>query len=146
MFGVLAGQRQKPSWCLHVEDEAFHARFLGRAHDLVGVEIRRIEHLFVFVAVAPFLVRESVHGEVQEAIKLHLVPAQLTLGGHRAVRGGRLGISGAGPGNKASKRRHCEKAEERCLFHAYGTLFYASNWRGSMEWSGNPAAKAEATP
>ena len=87
------------------EDDTLHARVLGGADDLVGVEVGRVEDLLALVAVAPFSIRERVHGEVQKAVELHLVPAKLTFRGYGTprCRNGHIGLSGRGRGDEAHR-------------------------------------------
>ena len=63
---------------------AWGIRRLGRADDLLGVEVGRVEDRRSLVAVAPFLVGEGVHREMQEAVEFHFMPTQLPLGGYWA--------------------------------------------------------------
>src|SRR5437764_6461196 len=48
-----------------------------RSSDLV--EVGRVEHRLRLVAVAPLLVGEGVHGEVEEPVELQRVPRELPL-------------------------------------------------------------------
>ena len=56
------------------EDQPFHPALFRRAHDLVGIEVRWIEHRGRLVAVPPLAVRECVHREVDKAVELEVVP------------------------------------------------------------------------
>ena len=55
-----------------LREQRFH-----RAHNRVGVELGRVEKVGRLIAVAPFLIRERVHGEVQEAGELERMPGLL---------------------------------------------------------------------
>src|SRR6516164_7943902 len=91
------------------EDEPFHPSLNRGPRDLVSVEVGGIEDTFALVAVAPFLVRERVHGEVEKAVKFHVVPMQLSGAGHRPAGRGWTGGSAAG------QQRSDGQAE--CQFH-----------------------------
>ena len=94
------------------KNHAGHARFLRGPHNLVGIEIGRVEHLFALVAVTPLLVGECVHREVQEAVELHAVPAKLPLGGQGAV-GSRGSDRVAAPGQRCQQGgRGSQRQEE----------------------------------
>src|SRR5207247_11316506 len=56
------------------ENQSFHPAVARGTDDLVGVEIGRVEDRGRLVAVAPLAVRERVHGEMEEAVELELVP------------------------------------------------------------------------
>ena len=87
------------------EDEAFHAGFLGRANNLLGVKSGRKKDFLAFVAVAPFSIGEGVHGEVKEAVELHLVPAQLALRGNRSIARRRSNRCVGGKPNSTAQRQ-----------------------------------------
>ena len=88
------------------ENDFFHARRRERADNLLGVEVRGIEDLFRLITVAPFLVREGVHGEVQEGRDLQLLPLELPRAGNRAVGGGRRGGAGQGDDEQGYEQSH----------------------------------------
>src|SRR5216683_2874683 len=71
---------------LACEDQTPHTRVARGFHDLIGSEVRGVEDGGRLVAVAPLLVCERIDGEVQEAVELHLVPAQLACRGERPER------------------------------------------------------------
>lgn len=86
---------------------------------MFGIEIGRIEYLFIFVAVAPFFVSKSVYREVEETVKLHFMPEKLALGWNR-TKG--LGSRAVGsdewkPGNQIDG----DKAQEFCREDIRGT-------------------------
>ena len=83
------------------ENETLHAGFLGGANDLLGVEGGGVENFLALIAVAPFLVGERVHSEMQEAIELHFVPAQLAFGGDRTVGQGSRHVFGGAARDRA---------------------------------------------
>ena len=89
VLGVLAGPQAETVVMLAGEHQPAQAGRLGRADDLVGVEIGGIEDLLRFVAEAPFPVGKRVHAEMQEAINLPVMPGELPRAGHGAetVRG-----------------------------------------------------------
>ena len=97
----LAGPQAKAVVVFGRQDETLHPGLFGCRNDLVGVEGGRVEDLLVLIAIAPFLVGEGVHGEMQEAIELHLVPAKLPLSGHRAERLWRRNDLAASTGHRA---------------------------------------------
>jgi len=65
-------------------------RELQQRDDLVGVEALRVEDRGRLVAQTPLAVGEGVHREVQEAVELALVPAELADARHGTVRRGRI--------------------------------------------------------
>ena len=68
------------------EDQTLHPGRFGGKRDLFGVEIGWVEQLLALVAIPPFFVRKCINREVDKAVKLHLVPAKLTLGRGGAER------------------------------------------------------------
>ena len=67
------------------EDDAAEAAGLKGARYLIGIEIGRLEHALLLVAITPLLVGECVHGEMQKAVELQLLQLDLPLGRHGAV-------------------------------------------------------------
>src|SRR5262249_33024937 len=59
------------------ENDAAHARIGERAHNSIGIELRGIEDLRIFISVAPFLVGERIDSEMQECRTFELVPRKL---------------------------------------------------------------------
>ena len=112
VLGELRGPQAEAVVVLGGEDEALQARRLGRARrsgrrrTSVGSKIRR-----GLVPVAPLLVGEGVHREVQEAVELELVPAELPRARHGAVGRGRLGR--AREGGRGRGRREAPTARGR---------------------------------
>src|SRR5262249_56595110 len=76
------------------DDEALDARVACAARALARVQARRIEHALGLVAVAPLLVGEGVHGEVEEPVELEVVPGELAGGRDRAERRRRRKVAG----------------------------------------------------
>jgi hypothetical protein len=109
MLGVSAGPQAKAVVVFGRQDQPFHSRVFSRRRDLVGIEIRRIEYRFAFVAVAPLFVGERIYGEVDETVKLHFMPAELARGGDGAE--GLRGSNGFA-GDKGSKASRC-RADDR---------------------------------
>ena len=103
VLGVLARPEAEAVVVLAGEDQPAHAGLLGRADDLVGVEVGGIEDFLRLVAVAPFLVGEGVDGEVQEAVDLQVVPAELPRAGHGAIGLRRVGRVRRGAGKEENK-------------------------------------------
>ena len=60
------------------EDETLHSRSRGGANDLFGVKVSRAEKGGRFIAVTPLFVGEGVDGEMDEAVELHFMPAELS--------------------------------------------------------------------
>ena len=58
---------------------------LSAEHDLVGIEVVRIEDGWVFVAMAPLAVGEGVDGEVEERVGFELGVLDLAGRGERAI-------------------------------------------------------------
>ncbi len=100
------------------EDQPLHACLLRRAHNLVGVERAGIEDRFRLIAVAPFLVGEGIHREVQKAIELQILPRPLSRAGQGAVRLGRVRRQGNARHVQADSRQqqsHCRAFHNRLL-------------------------------
>jgi hypothetical protein len=57
------------------QDQTFHTTGFRRRHNLVRIEVRRIEYRRRLVTVTPFFVGESVDGEMKETVELEFVPA-----------------------------------------------------------------------
>ena len=98
MLGILAGPQAEAVVMFAGEDQPAQAARLGRADDLVGVEIGRIEDFLRFIAVAPFLVGKRIRAEMEEAINLQVVPGELprTRHGTKGLGGGRpMGRAGS---------------------------------------------------
>ena len=112
VLGELRGPQAEAVVVLGGEDEALQARRLRRADDLVGVEVGRVEDRRGLVPVAPLLVGEGVHREVQEAVDLELVPAELPRARHGAVGRGGLGRGRGGRGRGHENRRQREGAPD----------------------------------
>jgi len=120
------------------QDQPLHARALRGPDDLLGVESGRIEHLFLLVAVPPFLVGERVHRKVEEAIELHFVPAELAFRGHRPV-GQRRGDGDGGQvfqrnGEARSKSRQ-DPAGDRAFHVRNNVRSYAADCAGGSTGS-----------
>src|SRR5581483_1505657 len=68
------------------EDDAGHAAVGQRRYDAIRVKSGGIENRRLVIAVAPLLVCKCVDGEMQECVRLHLVPMELSSRGESAVR------------------------------------------------------------
>jgi len=71
------------------DDNSFHTRFFTYACPLPAVQAGGVEQFRRFVAVSPFFIRKGVHGEMNESVKLQIVPDQLPFrwqGAHRFRR------------------------------------------------------------
>src|SRR6266545_1555238 len=77
MLGVFARPQAESVVMLADQDQAAHTGGFGGAGDLLGVKGGRIEETWGFIARTPFPIHESVHAEVDKAVKLQLVPEQL---------------------------------------------------------------------
>src|SRR5262249_3254029 len=95
-----------------------------RSRDLISIEVGGIENAFGLVAVTPLLVRKGVHREMQEAVELQLVPAQLPRDRHRSERRGwrdRLRAAFRSPGKHAhTKNWRADQREQEVLCKACG--------------------------
>ena len=86
------------------EDHAAHSGVGQRADDGVGIELFGVEQVGVFVAVAPFLVGEGVHREVEEGGEFQFMPGELPGAGDGSVRRrGRNRACGGEGGREAGK-------------------------------------------
>src|SRR5437762_1733661 len=94
MFGVLARPKTEAIVMLGRENKAFHPGGHRHRSDLIGIEGRWVEHAFAFVPETPLAIGKGVHGEMNKAVKLHLVPTQLALSGYRAKGLGWQGAAG----------------------------------------------------
>ena len=121
MLGIVTRPKAEAVVVFGRQDETLHSGLLGHRDNLIGVEGGRVEDLLVLVAITPFLVGEGVHGEVQEAIEFHLVPAKLPLGGHRTERLWRW--NGVAP-RGGDRIQHCKQAEAH---HGPNNEFHAGN-------------------
>ena len=96
MFRELRRPEAEAVMVLAGQNQSLHAGGLGSLHDLFRAEISGVEDGFRLITVAPFLVGERVHSEMNKAIKFQLMPRELARARHRADRRGRLyGGSGA---------------------------------------------------
>ena len=77
MLGELARPQREAVVVLRGDDQPFHAGVARDPGPLPRVERRRVEHALGLVAVAPLLVGERVHREMDEAVELALVPREL---------------------------------------------------------------------
>ena len=80
MFGILAGPQTKSVVMFRGEDEPLDASGFRRGDDLMCVESGGVENTFRLAPESPFAISERVHGEMEEAIELHFLAAQLALG------------------------------------------------------------------
>ena len=87
------------------EDDAAHVGKGQRVDDGVGVELRGLEEIRVFIAVTPFLVGESIDGEVQKRRGFELMPEQLPVRWHGAERRGLRRERGKGGGTGESRKK-----------------------------------------
>ena len=71
---------------LGIDDQTPQAAGFGGANDLPSVKLGRIEPGRLFVAKAPFLAIVSDGREIDHAIHLELVPLELALRRHGAIR------------------------------------------------------------
>src|SRR5438309_380004 len=67
------------------QDYAFTAAGLQRFDDRIRIKFRRIKNRRIFVAVAPFFVRERINGEMEKVVVVHLAPSHLPFRGQRLV-------------------------------------------------------------
>ena len=88
MLGVGRRPEAKAVVMFAGQDQFFHAGVARRANDLLCVKIGRVENLFAFIPIAPFLAGECVDGEMQEAAKFSLLPRELSCARYGAVRSG----------------------------------------------------------
>jgi hypothetical protein len=78
VFCVGARPQAEAVVMLRGEDETLHAGVVRDARPLPRIERVGVERALVFAPVAPFLVGERVHAEVQEAIELEFFRRELT--------------------------------------------------------------------
>src|SRR4051794_38144512 len=71
------------------QNQPLHAGVFSGAHDLLGIEVSRIEERRIFIAIAPLFIGEGVDGEMHEAVEFELVPTELTRRRDRSERGWR---------------------------------------------------------
>src|SRR5438105_12656142 len=90
VLGVLRRPEAEAIVVLAGENQALHPAVFRSRDDLVGIEVRGIENRRRFIAIAPLAVRECVHGEMEEAVELHFVPAELSRRREGAVWRGRI--------------------------------------------------------
>ena len=72
------------------ENQPTQSNVVRNGSNRIGIEIRWIEQGLTFVAVTPFFVGESVHGEMDEAAIFEFVPLELAGGRDGAERGWRV--------------------------------------------------------
>ncbi len=72
---------------LRRKDHLPHPSSPQRGNNRIRIELRRVEHRRILVAIAPFLIGERIHREVQKRIQLQLMPLDLPLGRHCSIRG-----------------------------------------------------------
>ena len=63
------------------ENRALHAGGFEGGDDGAGIECGGMKERGIFVAVAPFLIGESVHRKVKEGAEFHFMPMKLRFGG-----------------------------------------------------------------
>ena len=83
---ISRGPHAKPAMMLGGEDDATHTCLFTDTRPLPTVKILRVKQLGIFIAEAPLLICIGVQRVMDECVHLHVLPAQLVLAGHRALR------------------------------------------------------------
>ena len=68
------------------DDDALHARSLGRGGPLAAVQGGGMENIFRLTPLPPFQAGEGVGSKVDEHVVFHFLPAQLRFRRYRTIR------------------------------------------------------------
>ena len=83
--GELARPQAEAVVMLCCNDHSLHPRLFEGLDPLIAVQLGWVKRFGLFLAVAPFLAGERVGAKMDERIRFHLVPLQMTRVGRRTL-------------------------------------------------------------